>query len=68
MATGIDCVVVRNEFTASQDFSGAWRILHSIRELPATLAANEMAADDAMVTEAKPSQTSIGPSPTYTGT
>ena len=38
MAAGIDCVVVRNEFTASQDFSGAWRMLHSLRELPATLA------------------------------
>jgi HAD superfamily hydrolase (TIGR01509 family) len=39
MAAGIDCVVVRNAFTASQDFSGAWHILHSVRELPATLAA-----------------------------
>lgn len=35
---GIDCVVVRNEFTSSQDFSGAWCILHSVRELPAALA------------------------------
>jgi HAD superfamily hydrolase (TIGR01509 family) len=38
MAAGIDCVVVRNEFTSSQDFSGAWRLLQSIRELPAILA------------------------------
>ena len=38
MAAGIDCVVVRSEFTSSQDFSGAWRILHSVRELPAALA------------------------------
>ena len=37
MAAGIDCVVIRNEFKSSQDFSGAWQILHSIRELPATL-------------------------------
>src|SRR5882672_11186273 len=35
IAAGIDCVVVRNEFTSSQDFSGAWRMLQSIRELPA---------------------------------
>ena len=37
MAADIDCVVIRNEFTSSQDFSGAWQILHSIRELPAAL-------------------------------
>jgi beta-phosphoglucomutase-like phosphatase (HAD superfamily) len=37
MAAGIDCVVVHNEFTASQDFSGAWCILQSIRELSAVL-------------------------------
>jgi HAD superfamily hydrolase (TIGR01509 family) len=38
MAAGVDCVVVHNAFTASQDFSGAWRMLQSIRELPAALA------------------------------
>ena len=37
-AAGIDCVVVCNAFTASQDFSGAWRMLQSIRELPGVLA------------------------------
>jgi HAD superfamily hydrolase (TIGR01509 family) len=39
IAAGIDCVVIRNEFTASQDFTGAWRFISSIRELPAILAA-----------------------------
>ena len=34
VAAGIDCVVVRNEFTAAQDFSKAWRIVDSVRELP----------------------------------
>jgi HAD superfamily hydrolase (TIGR01509 family) len=38
MAAGIDCIVVRNAFTAAQDFSGAWRMVHSIRELPFALA------------------------------
>jgi HAD superfamily hydrolase (TIGR01509 family) len=38
IAAGIDCIVVHNEFTAAQDFSGAWRMLHSIRELPVVLA------------------------------
>jgi len=35
VAAGLDCVVVRNRFTASQDFSQAWRVVDSIRELPA---------------------------------
>ena len=38
MAAGLDCVVVRNAFTASQDFSGAWHMLQSIRNLPGVLA------------------------------
>jgi HAD superfamily hydrolase (TIGR01509 family) len=38
MAAGVDCVIIRNEFTAAQDFTGAWRIIDSIRELPALLA------------------------------
>ena len=38
MAADIDCVVVYNALTASQDFSGAWRMLHTIRELPGILA------------------------------
>jgi HAD superfamily hydrolase (TIGR01509 family) len=37
-AAGLDCVVVRNPFTAGQDFSGAWRVLASVRELPGLLA------------------------------
>jgi beta-phosphoglucomutase-like phosphatase (HAD superfamily) len=46
MAAGIDCVVVRNEFTASQDFSGAWRMLQSIGELPGVLAGAPRLAGD----------------------
>jgi HAD superfamily hydrolase (TIGR01509 family) len=34
---GLDCVVIRSEFTATQDFSGAWRIIDCISELPALL-------------------------------
>jgi hypothetical protein len=30
--------VVENEFTASQDFAGAWRVIDSIRQVPETLA------------------------------
>ena len=37
VAAGVDCIVVRNEFTAAQDFTGAWRIIGSLRELPAAL-------------------------------
>src|SRR5262245_28262562 len=36
-AAGLDCIIVRNEFTAEQDFSGAWRIVDSIRDLPSAL-------------------------------
>jgi HAD superfamily hydrolase (TIGR01509 family) len=38
-AAGIACLIVRNPFTASQDFSGAWRLVDSIRDVPAMLAA-----------------------------
>jgi HAD superfamily hydrolase (TIGR01509 family) len=34
---GLDCLVVKNEFTASQDFAGAWRVVDSIREVPEVL-------------------------------
>jgi len=46
IAAGLDCVIVCNAFTASQDFSGAWRMLHTIRDLPGVLAgASELAND-----------------------
>jgi HAD superfamily hydrolase (TIGR01509 family) len=35
---GLDCVVVRSPFTASQDFAVAWRVVDSIREVPSLLA------------------------------
>ena len=35
---GLDCAIIRNEFTATQDFSGAWRVLDSVRDLPRALA------------------------------
>ena len=37
--TGLDCLVIRSPFTASQDFGAAWRVVDSIREVPALLAA-----------------------------
>ena len=39
LAAGLDCIVVRNPFTASQDFSDAWRVVDSIRRVPEILAA-----------------------------
>ena len=36
---GLDCLVIRSPFTASQDFGAAWRVVDSIREVPALLAA-----------------------------
>lgn len=39
LAAGVDCIVIRHPFTAAQDFSGAWRIVDSIRDVPAALAA-----------------------------
>jgi HAD superfamily hydrolase (TIGR01509 family) len=38
-AAGIDCIVVKNAFTAFQDFSAAWSVLDSVRDLPGILAA-----------------------------
>ncbi|HEY7091152.1 MAG TPA: HAD family hydrolase [Tepidisphaeraceae bacterium] len=37
VSAGIDCVVVRNDFTASQDFSKAWAVVPSIARLPQVL-------------------------------
>ena len=38
-SAGIDCLVIRNDFTASQDFSGAWRVVDSIASVPELLRA-----------------------------
>jgi HAD superfamily hydrolase (TIGR01509 family) len=35
---GLDCLVIRSPFTASQDFGAAWRVVDSVREVPALLA------------------------------
>jgi HAD superfamily hydrolase (TIGR01509 family) len=37
IAAGLKCIIIRNEFTAAQDFSGAKCVLRSVRELPQTL-------------------------------
>ncbi len=37
LEAGLDCIVVRTPFTASQDFSGAWRVVDSIRQVPEIL-------------------------------
>jgi HAD superfamily hydrolase (TIGR01509 family) len=37
-AAGIECIVIRNSFTSSMDFSGALQILDSVTELPKTVA------------------------------
>jgi len=39
LAAGLDCIVVRSPFTASQDFGGAWRVVDSIRQVPGILTA-----------------------------
>ena len=39
LAAGLDCIVVRTPFTASQDFTGAWRVVDSIRQVPEILTA-----------------------------
>jgi HAD superfamily hydrolase (TIGR01509 family) len=39
LEAGLDCIVVRSPFTASQDFSGAWKVVDSIRQVPEILAA-----------------------------
>jgi len=36
-AAGLRCVVIRSQFTASQDFAGAWRLVDSIRDVPGLL-------------------------------
>jgi HAD superfamily hydrolase (TIGR01509 family) len=36
-AAGLDCLVIQNPFTASQDFSGAWRVVDSVRRVPELL-------------------------------
>jgi HAD superfamily hydrolase (TIGR01509 family) len=38
LAARLDCIVIKNEFTSAQDFAGAWRIVHSVRDLPKTIA------------------------------
>ena len=38
VAAGLDCIIIRHPFTATQDFSGAKRMVDSIRDLPGTLA------------------------------
>ncbi len=37
IAAGIDCIVIRHPFTAAQDFTGAWRMVDSIREVAIVL-------------------------------
>ena len=38
-AAGLPCVVIRTPFTASEDFTGAFRVVDSIRDLPGLLRA-----------------------------
>lgn len=38
-AAGLPCIVIRTPFTASEDFTGAFRVVDSIRELPVVLRA-----------------------------
>jgi len=38
LAAGLPCMIIQNAFTEAQDFTGARRILRSIRELPDALA------------------------------
>jgi len=37
VAAGIDCMVVKNEFTASHDFTGALQKIESLKELPSVV-------------------------------
>ena len=37
IAAGIDCIIIKNDFTVSHDFSGAKCIINEIIELPMTL-------------------------------
>jgi HAD superfamily hydrolase (TIGR01509 family) len=41
IAAGLDCIIIRHPFTATQDFSGAWRIVDSIRDVPVALRGSE---------------------------
>ena len=41
IAAGVDCVVVKNDFTASQDFSGATSVLESFKDLSQFLSKND---------------------------
>ena len=34
IAAGIDCVIIKHEFTRSHDFTGAWKMADSIRDIP----------------------------------
>jgi len=38
VAAGLDCAIIRNDFTVPQDFSGAWCVLGSVSDLPRALA------------------------------
>ncbi len=35
---GLDCIIIKNRFTSSQDFSKVWKVLDSIQKLPTILA------------------------------
>ena len=37
IAAGIDCIIIKNNFTVSHDFTGAYCIIDNIAELPETL-------------------------------
>jgi HAD superfamily hydrolase (TIGR01509 family) len=37
MSAGIRCIVIPSKFTSGNNFAGAWKVLQSIKELPAAL-------------------------------
>ncbi len=37
IAAGIDCIIIKHEFTRSHDFTGAWKMADSIRDIPRIL-------------------------------
>ena len=37
VSAGLDCAIIKSDFTAAQDFTGAWCVLDSVRALPAAL-------------------------------
>lgn len=51
LAAGLDCIVVRSSFTASQDFTGAWRVVDSIRDLPGILAPSDQEGSSSSLAE-----------------